>query len=138
MLKDLDPLLTPDLLGGLARMGHGDWLAVVDRNFPAYRCPTVVELPGQSVEAVLRAVLSVYPVDTFSNPAVLHMLTDAGEESPATSAARTLWQHTAEHPIAERGVPRLDFYTPASTAMLTIRTGETLPYACYLLAKGIC
>ena len=35
MLKNLDPLLSPDLLFVLAAMGHGDELAIVDANFPA-------------------------------------------------------------------------------------------------------
>ena len=35
MLKGLDPLLPPDLLHALAAMGHGDELALVDRNYPA-------------------------------------------------------------------------------------------------------
>lgn len=139
MLKGIDPLLTPDLLAALARMGHGDLLAVVDRNYPAYRCGQVVELPGHGIEPVMRAVLSVWPVDTFACPSVRHMLTDTGDESPATAQVRPIWQRTeTEVVVAEEGVRRLAFYAPASTAMLTIRTGETMPYACYLLSKGVC
>jgi L-fucose mutarotase len=37
VLKNSPHLLTPDLLMGLARMGHGDDVAVVDANFPAPR-----------------------------------------------------------------------------------------------------
>lgn len=35
MLKGLAPLLTPELLYALAQMGHGDEIAIVDRNYPA-------------------------------------------------------------------------------------------------------
>ena len=35
MLKNLDPLLTPDLLYVLRAMGHGDVLTITDRNFPS-------------------------------------------------------------------------------------------------------
>ena len=35
MLKNIDPLLNADLLGHLRAMGHGDVLALVDRNYPA-------------------------------------------------------------------------------------------------------
>ncbi len=35
MLKHIDPLLNGKLLGLLERMGHGDVLALVDRNLPA-------------------------------------------------------------------------------------------------------
>ena len=36
MLKGINPLMTPELLTALARMGHGDTIAVVDSNYPAY------------------------------------------------------------------------------------------------------
>ena len=42
MLKNLDPLLVPPLLAALAEMGHGDVIAVVDRNFAAYSHTTRV------------------------------------------------------------------------------------------------
>ena len=35
MLKKISPLLTPELLATLAEMGHGDRLAIVDRNYPS-------------------------------------------------------------------------------------------------------
>ena len=35
MLKNLDPLLNPNLLYILRAMGHGDVLTIVDSNFPA-------------------------------------------------------------------------------------------------------
>ena len=35
MLRGIHPLLTADLLHVLARMGHGDDLAILDANHPA-------------------------------------------------------------------------------------------------------
>ena len=35
MLKNLDPVLTPDLLQVLRAMGHGDEIVIVDANYPA-------------------------------------------------------------------------------------------------------
>lgn len=35
MLRDIHPLLGPDLLFAIAMMGHGDEIAIVDANFPA-------------------------------------------------------------------------------------------------------
>lgn len=139
MLKGLNPLLVPELLAGLAEMGHGDQLAVVDRNFPAHRAGgLVVELPCSSVVEVLDAVLSVLPVDAFTDDAVIHMLTDAGEESPATPGAREVWTQAEKRQVAELGVDRrTQFYDLAADAYLTIRTGETLPYGCYLVRKGV-
>ena len=35
MLKNIDPVLGPELLAVLRGMGHGDEIAVVDGNYPA-------------------------------------------------------------------------------------------------------
>ena len=59
MLKNIDPLLTPELLFVLAAMGHGDEIAVVDANFPADSVADstchgqVVSLPGTSMPQVV-------------------------------------------------------------------------------------
>src|SRR5918995_6363842 len=54
MLKGLDPLLNADLLYVLAAMGHGDELALVDKNFPAVSLGArVVRLEGVDAPRVL-------------------------------------------------------------------------------------
>ena len=66
MLKNLDPLLTPDLLQVLRAMGHGDEIVLVDANYPAESAgPEVVRLDGIEATRVLDAVLSVMPLDDF-------------------------------------------------------------------------
>lgn len=138
MLKGLDPLLVPAALLALAEMGHGDVVAIVDRNFPAHSGGRrVVELPTSRVEEALRAVLSVLPVDRFTEPAIVHMLTDEGDESPATPGARAIWDDVEGRQVSAQGVDRCTrFYELARDAYVTIRTGEELPYACYLVRKG--
>lgn len=138
MLKGLDPLLVPDLLVALASMGHGDSVAIVDRNYPAHaHGGRVVELPASGVREVLAAVLSVLPLDRYDAPAVVHMLTDEGEEAPATAEARVLWRRAEGAEVSESGLCRHDgFYRAARDAFVTVRTGETLPFACFLLRKG--
>jgi hypothetical protein len=64
MLKGLDPLLNADLLYVLAAMGHGDELALVDKNFPAVSLGArVIRLEGVDAPRVLEAILSVMPLD---------------------------------------------------------------------------
>jgi L-fucose mutarotase len=53
LLKNLDPLLNAELLHALAAMGHGDELALVDRNYPA--ASTARRLASFSVEHCQRA-----------------------------------------------------------------------------------
>jgi L-fucose mutarotase len=73
-LKGIDPILSGALLGALQDMGHGDVLALVDRNYPAASTSNrLVVLPGTDIGQVARAVFSVFPVDTFVEPAAFRM-----------------------------------------------------------------
>ena len=138
MLKGIDPRLVPQLLLALAEMGHGDVVAVVDRNFPAHSAGSrVVELPDADAAGAIEAILTVLPVDRMQSPAITHMLTDDGEESPATPLVRAVWEAAEGGAVAAAGVDRRSrFYGLARDAYVTVRTGETLPYGCYLIAKG--
>ena len=71
MLKNIDPIITPDLLTVLASMGHGDDLVICDTNFPSrsvaqhtmVKAP--IELPNVSAARAVRAILSLMPLDSF-------------------------------------------------------------------------
>src|SRR3989442_14434768 len=74
MLKGIHPLLHADLLHALAAMGHGDELVIVDANFPAASVGRrVLHAVGATAPAMLDAVLTVFPLDTFVRPAALTM-----------------------------------------------------------------
>ncbi len=61
MLKNIDPLLSGSLLELLDRMGHGDVVALVDRNFPAYRYGApVIDFRGVDTQRAAEALLSVF------------------------------------------------------------------------------
>lgn len=138
MLKGLDPLLTPPLLLALAEMGHGDRLVVADRNFPAHSCGRrVVELPGVDGVAVLRAVLSVLPVDTFQAPPAWHMQPDDGSRAPSLDPVRAALREATGGDVVVGDVPRPEFYALARDASCVVRTGDTRPYACFAVAKGV-
>ena len=138
MLKNVDPLLVPDLLAALAQMGHGDVLAVVDRNFPAHSCgQRVIELPGADVTETLRAVLKLLPVDAFQDPAAWHMRQDDGADGPAVPEVRSALDQAEQRQVGFAGVARPDFYELARGAYCTIRTADDRPYACFLVAKGV-
>ena len=74
MLKHISPILGPDLLHVLRQMGHGDEIAIVDANFPAYsQGPRVVRLDGVDATRALDAILSVVPLDDFTPDACWRM-----------------------------------------------------------------
>jgi L-fucose mutarotase len=140
VLKNIDPLLTGSLLRLLDEMGHGDVLGLVDRNFPAYRYGVpVVDLRGADTEAAATALLSVLPLDRFVDTPISRMEID-GEPERVTEATAALGRLAAEAEgadIAIEPVERFDFYERAKGAMAFVHTGETVPYSCYLLQKGV-
>ncbi len=140
MLKNVHPMLTGPLLSLLDQMGHGDVLGVVDRNFPAYRYGApVIDFRGVDTQAAAEALLSVFPLDGFVEEAVHRMEVDGSPQE--VTAATTRLQEVADAaegrsvPIAS--VERFAFYDMAKAAYAFVHTGETVPYSCYLLRKGV-
>jgi len=140
MLKNLDPLLSPDLLYVLRAMGHGDELVIVDANFPAESAgPQVVRLDAVSATTALGAVLSVMPLDTFVDAAcfVMQPVEDSKREEPIFKEFRSVIAH-AEGPHFQLGkIERFAFYERASKAFAVVATGERRLYGNIILKKGI-
>jgi len=142
MLKNISPILTPELLFGLAKLGHGDDVALVDANFPADRVAQqagarLVHLPGLSSTEVLQAVLSVLPLDHFDQPHTwtMQVVGDAHAVPQPVAEFRQLLQAKGE---AEPAVlERFAFYQHASGARLVVQTGDLRKYANLLLRKGV-
>ncbi|NEW70634.1 RbsD/FucU family protein [Streptomyces rhizosphaericus] len=140
MLKGLDPLLTPDLLYTLARMGHGDTIAIVDRNFPAHSVhDRVIRLDGTDVVSAGRAVLGLLPLDTFVPEPVARMgvVGDATAEPPVQTEFIAAAEEASGRPVAVETVERHAFYARARSAFAVVITGEDRPYGCFLLTKGV-
>jgi L-fucose mutarotase len=137
-LIGLDPLLTPDLLHALASAGHGDRIAIVDDNFPAAaNARRLVRLPGTDAVAVLRAVLSVFPVDRM-DPDPVRTMQVVGDPAAVPEAvadfARLLAERGAATPVP---LERHAFYAAAREAFAIVATGEARPYGNILLTKGV-
>ncbi|MFE2180458.1 RbsD/FucU family protein [Streptomyces sp. NPDC059455] len=140
MLKGLDPLLTPDLLYTLARMGHGDTIAIVDRNFPAHSVnDRVIRLDGTDVVSAGRAVLGLLPLDTFIPEPIARMevVGDATAEPPVQTDFIAAAEEASGRPVAVETVERHAFYARARSAFAVVITGEDRPYGCFLLTKGV-
>jgi L-fucose mutarotase len=139
VLKNLDPLLVPRLLFHLAAMGHGDEVAVVDRNYPARSAgPEVVDLAGVDVTTAVRAILGVLPLDTFVEEPVLYMEPVTGEgRLPIHQELVDLATEVEGRPVAAVGLAREEFYARARDARVIVATTEDRPYGCFLLVKGV-
>jgi L-fucose mutarotase len=140
VLKNIDPLLNAELLGHLAAMGHGDVLAIVDRNFPAAStAQRLVTLSGVDVTTAARAILTVFPVDTFVEPAVLRMgaVGDEATVQAVHADLQAVVDEAEDRPVPSDPVERFEFYRRAAEAYLVVATTEDRPYGCFLFTKGV-
>jgi L-fucose mutarotase len=101
MLKNIDPLLTPDLLKVLAEMGHDDAIVLADANFTAMSLGAgkpVLRLPGIGMARAVQAVASVLPLAQDVPHPVAYMQV-GGTEVPYRSALQretwTCWRARA-------------------------------------------
>lgn len=142
MLKNIHPLLTPQLLFALASMGHGDEVAVVDANFPAARVAraggaTWVVLPGCNSTQALEALLSVLPLDDFDSVCAwtMQVVGDAQQVPLPVLEFNALLQASASpQPCA---LERFAFYEKAQKSCVVIQTGDRRRYANVVLRKGV-
>ena len=140
MLKNLDPLLGPDLLSILAAMGHGDELAIVDANFPAAALARrLVRLDGVGATPVLQAVVSVLPLDDFvDSPVTVMQVVGRPEQVPETVREFQQVVNRAESKeIQVTPIDRYAFYDRARAAFAIVATGETRLYGNVLVKKGV-
>ena len=141
MLKTIDPLLGPDLLHALASMGHGDEIAIVDAHFPgAATARRLLRLDGAGAVPVLRAVLTLLPLDDFvATPLATMAVVDRPHEVPeAVREFTALVREAAGRPsLAPEPLPREAFYDRARAAFAVVQTGERRLYGNLLLRKGV-
>lgn len=145
MLKNIDPLLTPELLYVLAAMGHGDDLVVVDANFPADAVARrtawgrSVSLAGTATPAALRAILSLLPLDEFVEEPVRRMAVDKApdEVPPVQREMQAVVDAAAGRSWPMGALERFAFYETARSAYAVVATGERRFWGCVLVKKGV-
>jgi L-fucose mutarotase len=140
MLKGLDPLLHADLLYVLAAMGHGDEIAVVDKNFPAVSLGArVIRLDGVDAPRALEAILSVMPLDDMLDTPYTRMVDVTGEIEQSEICRRFIEiVERFEGPRWTIGrIDRFGFYDRARAAFAVVVTGETRVNGSLLLTKGL-
>ena len=137
MLKGINKFLTGDILKILCDMGHGDELVIADANFPAESVTKrLIRLPGIDGVKALEAVLSVFPLDNYSNPAFLMDLTDSDKKRGMREPE--IWAEYHDAVVVEpKKLERYEFYERAKKAYAVIQTGEERQYGNLILVKGV-
>ena len=138
MLKNISPILSPELLKILMEMGHGDELVIGDGNFPAASvAQRLVRLDGHGVPEVLDAILKLMPLDTYVESPVALMDNGNPEDQPPIWADYKNIVTENEGEKSVELVKRFAFYDRAKKAYAVVATGETAIYANIILKKGV-
>ena len=141
MLKNINPLLSPELLKILCEMGHGDEIVIADANFPSANYgQRVVRADGISGCDVLNAVLSVIPLDTYSEENLILMQlvpSDVGKVDPVIWKEYEKIASSNDDNLRVGNMERFAFYERAKNAYCVIATGEKAIYANIILKKGV-
>jgi len=140
MLRNIDPILSPSLLYALRAMGHGDEIVIADANFPGTSTgPECIRADGSTASEVLRAVLSVMPLDTFvTDPALtMQVVGDPDAIPEAVADFQDIIDATADNPTKVQGLERFAFYERAANAFVIVQTGERRLYGNIILKKGV-
>ena len=137
MLKGIPSIISPELLKILMEMGHGDEIVIGDGNFPGAsmneRC---VRLDGHGAIDVTKAILKLFPLDTYQKPVYLM------EKVKGDTVETPIWDEYAEviKPYTDEKaehIERFEFYERAKKAYAVVMTGESALYANVILKKGV-
>lgn len=140
MLKGISPLISPELLDALYRMGHGDEIILADAHFPGESMnPNVIRADGLHIPDLLEAILPLFELDSYVEAPLVMMAAVEGDTlDPKVEEAYLKRIHITNPnvPPVER-IDRFDFYDRARDAFAVVMTGETAKYGNILLVKGV-
>ena len=141
MLKNIPPILSPEMLKVLCEMGHSDRLVIGDANFPAQSMGKnciVLRADGHSATDLLDAILTVFPLDTYVEKPVNLMEVMPGDpvETPIWDEYKAIISRFDDRDCVGN-IERFAFYEEAKKAYAIIATGESALYANVILQKGV-
>lgn len=140
MLKGISPLLSPELLVALYRMGHGDEIVLADAHFPGHSLnKLVIRADGLQIDALLAAILPLFVLDNYvADPVVMMAPVPGDTADPAvTDSYRAVINRFSPEIPEICFVERFAFYERAKAASGVVMTGDTRKYANIILKKGV-
>ncbi|MGQ8335567.1 L-fucose mutarotase [Sunxiuqinia sp. A32] len=140
MLKIISPLISPELLNVLARMGHGDEIVLADAHFPGESFnQRVIRADGLRIPDLLEAILPLFEMDSYvSAPLIMMAAVEGDKLDPAVEEAymKAIKKTNPEVAPIQR-INRFDFYDRTKKAFAVVMTGETAKYGNIALKKGV-
>lgn len=136
MLKNISPIISPDLLKVLCEMGHGDEIVFSDAHFPAKTVnANVIRADGNQVTDLVKAVLPLFVLDQFVQDNVVMMAAVEGDTHP--EGLQDAYQACLPPNTPITYIERFAFYERAKLASCVVVTSTTLKYGNIILKKGV-
>ena len=140
MLVGISPVISPELLATLHRMGHGDELILADAHFPGESVnPNVLRADGVRIPELLHGILPLFVLDSYAESPLVMMQAVPGDtldDSVEASYRAVVDRYYPDTPAVAR-IERFAFYERAETAFAVLITGETAKYGNIILKKGV-
>ena len=140
MLRGIDPVISPQLLDVLFKMGHGDEIVLADAFFPGDSFGRkVVRADGIRIPRLLKGIMPLITLDSYvENPLVMMAAVEGDSLNEETEISYrisidSVWPATPE--ILRIG--RFEFYERAKEAFAIVMTGESVKYGNIILKKGV-
>ena len=140
MLKGISPLISPELLFALARMGHGDEIVFADAHFPGESHNNyVVRADGLLIPDLLEAILPLFELGSYVPTPIIMMDAVEGDTLDSTIERKYLEIIQSTNPNIKTvlKIDRFDFYERSKNAFAIVMTGDTAKYANLILKKGV-
>jgi L-fucose mutarotase len=145
MLKNIDPIISAELLYVLMLMGHGDDLVVCDINHPAATIAkettygSLLNLNGCTIPEATKAILSLMPLDSFVEQPVMRMriVDNPNGTVPIFAAMQRTLDASEGYAVNMGAYERFEFYEAAKRSFAIVRTSDPGPYGCFILRKGV-
>jgi L-fucose mutarotase len=140
MLIGISPVISPELLDTLFRMGHGDEIVLADAFFPGNSCNSrVIRADGIRVPALLDGILALINLDSYVPHPLVMMAPSQGDSlDPAVEASfRAVIDKRWPGAPSVEYIDRFAFYERTKKAYAVVMTGETVKYGNIILKKGV-
>jgi L-fucose mutarotase len=140
MLKGISPLISPELLAVMSRMGHGDELILADAHFPGETFNNrIIRADGLRIPDLLLGILPLYELDSYVPAPLIMMAAVSGDElDPKVEESYLKSIHVTNPNVAPiLRIDRFEFYERAKKAFAVVMTGETAKYGNIILKKGV-
>jgi L-fucose mutarotase len=140
MLKGISPLISPELIENLMRMGHGDEIVLADAHFPGESFNShVIRADGIPISKLLEAILPLFELDSYVDHPMVMMATVEGDvldDSVEGSYLEKIHITNPNAPAIKR-IDRFEFYERTRAAFVVLMTGEIAKYGNIILKKGV-